>query len=252
MAKLLLPLFIAAAKDDEALTDAARLLAKWDMVASPDSAGAALFYTALDNLVRDVLSDELGPDLYKVLVTSHHTWPARVQTVLDKKSIFHNSVNSPQIQETWDVSYRRALAAAYAQLQRELGADTARWRWGDMHTIVNRHPLGTVSQLASDVNIGPFSNGGGPDTVWAAFFSPGSDDFATAADPVFRHVVDMAHPEKSWLALDTGNWGQPLSPHYADLNADWRNNRLIPGLMDRAEIEQNIEGVLVLKPVNLP
>ncbi len=252
LAKVMLPLFIAAAKDDEALGDARRILERWDMVASPQSAGAALFYSALDELIRDIFLDELGPDLFEMYVKFDYTYTPRLQIAMDKKSPWHDSVGSPNDHETWDVSYRRALAAAYARLQRDFGPDASTWTWGDILTVTATHPLGSVPELAGDLNLGPFPHGGGPDTVWAAFFSPGSGHFETTAGPVYRHVVDMARPEKSWLGLDTGNWGQPLSAHYADLNADWRENRLIPGLMDRSDIEQNVEGVLVLQPVNLP
>jgi penicillin amidase len=252
LARTAVPLFVAASKGEDALNDAKGILEKWNLFAGPNSAGAALFYTALDELIRDVLLDDLGPDLYQLLCATHQTWPQRWQIILDKNNRFHESSGVQNVREAWGVNYRRALTAAYARLQRQFGPDPTKWRWGDIHTITNWHPLGTVASLAGDVNIGPLPHGGGPDTVWAAFFSPGAGTFESGSGPVYRHVVDMAHPEKSWLALDTGEWGQPLSPHYADMNAEWRENHLLPGLMDRADIEQNVEGVLVLQPVTLP
>lgn len=251
LAKRFVPLFVQAAKADQALTDARLVLERWDGVAEPESSGAALLYMAIDHLVRVVLLDELGPDLLDVVCSFHHTYPSRMQIVLDKNSPFHDSVNSRQ-RETWEDSYRRALSGAYAELQRLYGADPYQWRWGDLHKVSWNHPLGGQPRLAEYLNIGPFPHGGGPDTVWAAFFSPGTAHFNANAGPAYRHVVDMARPEKSWLLIDTGNWGQPLTDHYDDLNEEWRHNRLVPGLLDRETIELNVEGVLLLTPVQLP
>ena len=248
----LVPLFIEAARQDEALTDARLMLERWNRVAEPDSAGAAVFYTAYDLLVRMVVEDETGPDLFNAMTRYHYTWEPLLEIVKDKKSPFHNSVRSKG-KESWDISYRRALSAAYAQLQITLGPDPGVWTWGKLHAVTCKHMLGGQKGLAEAVNVGPYSNGGGPDTVWQEFFYPGSGSYATRGGPVFRHVVDMAAPAKSWLVLDTGNWGQPLTRHYSDLHRDyWRHSELAPGYLDREDIEAAVEGVLMLEPVALP
>jgi len=251
LAKRFLPLFIQAAKGDEALTEARLILERWDRKTSVDSAGAALFYLAVDRLVQKVVEDDIGPDLYRIYSHFFQTYGARMQVVLDKKHPFQDSLRSQGV-ETWEINYRRALSAAYAQLQRDQDPDPHNWQWGRMHTVTNKHTLGCIPALAEALNLGPYPHHGSIDTPWAAATLIGSNNFDTFFGPTFRHIVDMARPQRSWLVIDTGNWGQPLTGHYADLHEYWATNQLVPGLMDRADIEMNVEGVLLLAPVDLP
>lgn len=250
-AEQFVPLFVEAAKRDAALTDARIVLERWDRQAAPDSPGAALFYVAMDQLTRELLLDDLGPDLFSAFTHTHLTNGIAAALARDKHSVFHDAAGSKVVDE-WDLTYRRALSAAFAKLQRDLGPDATLWRWGDVHTLTLSHALGGEAALATSVNIGPFPIGGASDTVWASFFNLGSGDFATNAGPAYRHIVDMADPARSWLVLDSGNWGWPLTEHYDDMNKMWRQNELARGLMDRADIEENILGVLVLEPAKLP
>jgi len=250
-AKRFKPLFIAAAKGDEALTDARLVLARWDDVAAAASAGAALFSVALDHLMRAVMADEMGEDLFFQLTHSQFSHGILTEIAMNKKSPLHDSVKSKR-KETWELSYRRALSAAYAELQRRLGPDPSLWRWGALHTMTARHPLGGDTRLAGDLNLGPHPFGGGSDTVWASFYSVGANDYDTNCGPVYRHVVDMARPHHGWFVLDSGNWGQPLTEHYDDLHELWLANKLIPGYLNREDIQDNVAGVLTLAPVDLP
>jgi penicillin amidase len=251
MAADFVPLFVQAAKDDEALTDARVLLDRWDKNATEDSAGAALFYVAMHELVRKIFADELGPDLYAACTATDQTVGPMLQIARDKKHPFHDSVKSPSA-EKWAVTYRRALSAAYARLQRELGADPQAWKWGALHTMTSRHPLGSEKAIAASVNIGPHPHGGGPDTVWVAGFRVGHGDVRADEGPAYRHIVDLADPAHAWVVLDTGNWGQPLTKSYTDLHDLWRQNLLAQALLNRADIEEQILGVLTLEPAQLP
>lgn len=242
-----IPLFSEAALGDESLADAVRLLQEWDRVSAAESAGAALFHTAMDELIRLMLADELGPDLYHSYVTKSITSGMPQTIALNKASLFHDNVNT-EVVETWQDTYNLALAGAYQRLQQELGSDPHQWQWGKLHTQINQHPLGAEKSLADSINLGPAPIGGASDTIWASFIQYGSCVFPTGAGPAFRHIVDLRYPERSWMVLDTGNWGQPLTAHYADLHELWRRNELAPVFMNRADIEKHVLGVLILEP----
>jgi penicillin amidase len=245
------PWFIAAAKGDESLTDARIVLEQWDREAAADSAGAALFYAAMDELLHKLLAEHLGPDLYKAFVNCNQAGYAALQIAADKNSYFHSLPRS-KATGAWDLTYRRALSAAYARLQREYGADPKKWRWGEMHRLTIAHPLGGEAKIAASLNIGPTEASGATDTVWASHFEMGDGGFTPRSGPAYRHIVDLASPERSWIVLDTGEWGQPLTEHYADLHELWQRNDLAPGLLNRADIEENVGGSLILEPAKLP
>jgi len=243
-----LPLFGDAALGDESLADAIRILQEWNGVSEANSAGAALFHTAMDELVRLMLSDELGPDLFHAYAFSHTTSGMPLTIALDKESPFHDNLGTPQI-ETWQDSYNLALLAAYQKLQQDLGPDPRQWRWGAIHTLTLQHTLGGEKALAEAVNLGPLPMGGASDTIWASFIHYGQGRFTAQVGPAFRHIVDLRYPERSWMTLDTGNWGQPLTEHYADLHELWKRNELAPVFLNRTDIERHVLGVLILEPV---
>ena len=54
--------------------------------------------------------------------------------------------------------------------------------------------------------------------------------------------------DRSLAVLPGGESGIPASPHYADLMGLWLDGRYHPLLMDREEIDDAVEGRLVLNP----
>ena len=128
-----------------------------------------------------------------------------------------------------------------------LGDDPTSWRWGRLHTITFRHALGRGSRLlARYFDRGPFAVPGHTSTVNKMEFDEA--DFEVRDGPSMRQITDLGDLERSLAVLPMGQSGIPASPHYDDMLPLWLSGGYHPFTMDRANIEKNVEGRLVLEP----
>ncbi|HTJ63943.1 MAG TPA: penicillin acylase family protein [Alphaproteobacteria bacterium] len=130
-----------------------------------------------------------------------------------------------------------ALDDAVAALGKTYGDDMGSWRWGKAHRA------SLTSQLFGSVPLlgGLFDAGlpapGGADTVNRAAW--GRTDGVTFTDmhgPGFRGVFDLSNLDASKMVIASGESGNPLSPHYADLSVRWRNGEGITLSGTEAEV----------------
>ena len=93
-------------------------------------------------------------------------------------------------------------------------------------------------------------SGGEKETVKAGVFDLADEEHPLAQNhgAGYRAVYDLGYPERSVFVISTGQSGNPLSSHYEDYAEPWRNGRHLPMLMDRARIEEDPLGTLVLTP----
>jgi penicillin amidase len=139
-----------------------------------------------------------------------------------------------------------ALRLGLAELEKLLGPDLARWRYGLAHQARFRHDLGRDLGVSAweppptpvDGDAGTPS-GGGSRLPWNRWVTHG---------PVLRHLVDLAVPESSFVVLPPGNSGDPRSPHARDLLARWAQHGDVPLYLSWERIEAAKETALTLRP----
>jgi penicillin amidase len=66
----------------------------------------------------------------------------------------------------------------------------------------------------------------------------------------YRQVIDLSGPTNDRFMLATGQSGHFLSPHYADLLADWQAVRCRPTYFDRAALDAKKWATLWLRPAS--
>jgi penicillin amidase len=138
----------------------------------------------------------------------------------------------------------QSLDAAAAEATKLLGDDTARWRWGALHTITFRHPLANSLARQTVFNLGPVERGG---DGYVPNSTSGSG-YNQASGASYRHVLDMANWDRSVFTSTPGQSGQPGSPHYGDLLPLWENHEYAPLVFSREAVEQNTKHKLLLEP----
>ncbi|MGZ7226820.1 penicillin acylase family protein, partial [Streptococcus pyogenes] len=72
--------------------------------------------------------------------------------------------------------------------------------------------------------------------------------FTQTHGPGYRAVFDLTPDAGGWFIHGTGQSGNLLSPRYSDYLERWRDNRMVPVRMTRAEAEQGSLGTLTLRP----
>jgi penicillin amidase len=126
-----------------------------------------------------------------------------------------------------------------------------RWRWGDLHQISFRHPVGLgvpILDRLLQLSRGPYPIGGDADTVAQAGVDPWNPFSATAYSASYRQVFDTGDWDRGVFILPTGQSGHPASPHYADMVSAWRNGEYRPLPFSPQAVRDQAEETIQLTP----
>jgi penicillin amidase len=192
-------------------------LVSWDGVLTVDSSAAAIYEMWIAALPSAVFGPELG---------------ARVNLGTTLKSL--ETDPNPK-------ALLSALDVAIAGLEERLGKDRETWSWGRLHHVQFRHPVPGVP------GAGEFSRPGDANTVNATS-GPGLLQTGGAS---YRQIIDLSDWDKSVMTNTPGESGNPESPHYADLAADWSAGRYHPMPFSRKAVEAATTQRLTLTPLPL-
>jgi penicillin amidase len=121
-----------------------------------------------------------------------------------------------------------AIEAAVADVTPTQGADPAAWRWGAAHPARFEHALlRFVPGLGALTRIATPSAGDGETVNRAGLRAEPGGIFANVHGAGFRGVFDLADPGGAFAIIATGQSGHPMSPHWADQLARWRDGALL-------------------------
>jgi penicillin amidase len=246
LAAELLAAFAAAPPPQPIDAAALALLEGWRGEMDADSAPAAVFAVFYKHLFHEVFDDELGTETTDALrVKGNFSGPMLRAVLSGAAEGWLDRADTAPREGRADI-LRAAFRKAVRELERRLGDKPAEWRWGRLHRLTLRHPLGRSFPLSVLFNLGPFPLGGHAETVAKAQFT--DDDYAVYWGPSLRMVTELGHPERALAVLPGGQSGIPASAHYDDLAGLWRTGRMHPLLMEREDIAPLAEGRLMLLP----
>lgn len=183
--------------------DAVRQLLDWDATLTTGSAAAALYEVWMARLPAALFGKELGARV-------------DVQATLEK---LEAGAQEQGLTASFD--------AAIAELEKLLGADRRSWSWGRLHQVRFRHPIPGVA------GAGEFARPGDANTVNAT----GGSGFLQTAGASYRQIIDLSDWDRSVMTNTPGESGDPRSPHYADLAADWAAGKYHPMPFTRRAVE---------------
>ncbi|MBN6775468.1 penicillin acylase family protein [Pseudomonas granadensis] len=199
-----------------------RLMA-FDGKLSPTSADAALYELFLQESMKQIFLDELGPQsspAWKAFVANGDTsYAAQADHLLGREdSPFWDDVRTPQKEDKAQI-LARSLAAAISAGDSQLGGDHRAWQWGKLHSYQWSNANGQTVR-------GPLAAGGDHTTLNTAAFAWGQD-FATTRAPSMRFIVDFGQAEPLMGQNGTGQSGNPLSPSYLNGIDAWLKGQYI-------------------------
>lgn len=137
-----------------------------------------------------------------------------------------------------------ALHAAKAELEKQFGADPAKWSWGQLHTIRFRHALDRLPG-AESFDLGPLARPGDGYTVDATSFD---DSWEQKGGASYREILDTGDWDHSVAVNPPGQSGQPGSAHYADLMPLWDAGHYFPLKYSPQSVESVTAERLTLLP----
>jgi penicillin amidase len=228
-----------------AVRNAARMLGEWDREVRPESRGAAVYEVFLDELVRALLSDDLGEDLSLYLNTKGY---GIEDEILDRPdSPLWDRKDTAEL-ETPSQILESALANAMDICAKRMGRNPARWSWGRLHGYSFKHPGATNRLFAMLLNRGPFPAPGDDNTVNVSWCLAARGSYDATTIPSMRMIAAPSDPDGLWLAGPLGQSGQPGHPHYDDLMKISIAGDLIPVPLTATGVRRVAKESLVLAP----
>ncbi len=223
------------------------ILGKWDFAHGKGSTGAAIFQVLCDNLLKRILTDELGDDNFHVFCMCTDHWNFLKYVIGNPASPYWDDCTTSTVETRTDMTLR-ALDDTIDILTRKLGPDMTKWAWGAIHTIEFKHPFGYAPLLGRIFNIGPFPAAGGAQLVNNMLYARGEPPYSVVAGPSTRRLIDFADPEHSLTVLPTGNGGNFMGTHYSDqaplfMTGQYREPHFTP-----KEIRKHQESAMKFRP----
>jgi penicillin amidase len=215
------------------------LLRGWDGNVRADSAAAAVFEVWFTNHLRRSVVQAVLPPAATARVGGGDA--SRVLEVLEG----HGS---------WLTKERRdrilvdSLTNALAEIEKRIGADPARWQWGQLHHAVFEHPL--AARVDADVRkrltVGIWPISGSNFTPMATSYR--ATNYQLTGGASFRMVADVGNWDASVAINTPGQSGDPASPHYRDLAPLWVEGRYFPLSYSRQAVEKAAKTRFELTP----
>ena len=202
-----------AAKAREAFS---RLMA-FDGKLSPTSTDAAIYQLFLQESMKQIFLDELGPQsspTWKAFVANGtRSYSAQADHLLGREdSPFWDDVRTPA-KEDKPAILARSLAAAISAGESQMGGDRRAWQWGKLHRYEWKDARANTVRTAT-------AAGGDQSTLNAAAYAWGQD-FNVTRVPGMRLIVDFAQAEPLLAQNGTGQSGNPASPNYLNNIDPW-------------------------------
>ncbi len=229
----ILPVLESHESENELFDTAISYLRNWDFTYSPSETAASIMDVFLLELTRNVLEDELGPDVYDAFI-NYSGQPVRVITRLlrDGSSLFDN-INTEQT-ETMRIQIIAGMEEALEYLVEARGPEPIEWRWEQIHTLTLKAPLfGEAAENESApvalklivdniLNKGPFPAGGHSHSINNGEYR-WTNPYDMVLGPSIRRIVDFSDLSSTLSILPTGQSGNPLSQYYGDQTESWLN-----------------------------
>ena len=247
-ARELMPLLLAAEPASARGKAVRERMRRWDLRMRRDSPEPLIYAAWLRQMMRAIAADELGP----TFEAYGRSRPGFVLSVLTRNRHWCDDVATPA-RESCAGRISHALEMALDEIARMQGEDVDRWCWGSAHRAEFVHRvfahlplLGRIAQLGIETD-------GGNDTVNRGLTAGnGPNPFAHTHGAGYRAVYDLSDLSLSRFVIATGQSGNPLSPHYADMLERWRDGGHVERAAGRDAARERAESVLTLAPQQQP
>jgi penicillin amidase len=217
-----------------------QLLKSWDFDYSAESAEAMLFEVFYIEMLRALLWDEIGEDLYNQLLQDDILGTYIIDKMVSGKpnSWCDDIITSDKIEDFSD-NINLAFVNAIEWLETNFGPDPENWKWGKHHQVSFKHPLGSVKFLNKVFKLerGPYPAGGSYHTVCPYSYHL-ENPFAADHGASERHIFDLSDWDRSLTVIPTGSSGIPASDFYCNQSEMYINMEYHADPFSRETVEK--------------
>lgn len=217
------------------------ILKSWDYQAEVDSVAMTLFSSLYRHSILLAMADKLSPETAKLFLRQRYSTNTVDAWFTKKDHLIWDDPTTPDLVETRTERVFQAFLKLQKEIDENFDGDLSRAQWGEVHYHQPMHPFGGKA-LTSFMNLQKIPMAGSIDTIWKAQFDMSQEErpFKNIAGAAFRFTVDLAEPHKARFAIDTGQSGWPLSPHYDDFYKVWAAGELFEPLTASPDLERTL------------
>lgn len=207
---------------------------KWDGNVSADSPVAPIVSQMRLAFRSKILAAALGPELVR-----NYQW-SNFDTTLDRILTTRPAGWLPKEFSSYEDLLKACHDEAIANLTKNLGADPAKWTWGDVAKARFPHPLASAPLIGTQFAVQPVPQNGTGGLIGATV--------NVGSGVSMRLIADPGDWDKTQQGIAMGQSGLPKSPHWNDQLADWRavTPREFP--FTAAAVAKATKQTLVLEP----
>jgi len=242
------PLKELSTSTSEKTKKAAQILQSWKADFDKESIAATIYMKLVYVYLENTLKDEMGAILFSEFLNTHIQKRTINHLIENKNSIWWDNIHTTSVVETKKEILRAVFDQSLFELEAQLGTNIEEWKWGKVHTLEHKHPMGEVALFRSFLNVGPFEVHGANEVINNLQFKIDSTAiYPVRSGPSTRRVIDFSDIENSKAIIPTGQSGNPFSKHYKDQTQKYLNGEFFNMLLQKQEIE-NLQDHLILSP----
>ena len=248
MAKKIAPVMSRVLLEHEDTKKMGQLLAEWDFVDSSDKAAPTVFQATYREFALLVYADELGDDLARAMLNNWYFWQERLQKmVLENKSPWFDNLKTSDKKETRDDLFHQAALNTANNLESTLGADPAKWVWGNVHRHEFVSPIRRSGPGSEWLGGGSHPVDGSGETLYRGIYDF-NEPYKIIVSASLRMVADLGDPDKILAVLPGGVTGRQFDPHTTDQVKSFMDGSKAYWWFSDKAIKEHTKNTLTLNP----
>ncbi len=189
--------------------------------------------------LEKTMKDEMGATYFNQFLNTHLQKRAVNFLIPNECSIWWDDIGTTEMETRAEI-LKAVFFQSIFDLEQQLGKNISDWKWGRVHQLEHKHPMGEVAVLRKFFNIGPFEVDGGNEVLNNLNYAIDSTGvYNVKGGASTRRVIDFSNIENSRAILPTGQSGNPFSKHYKDQAEKYVEGAYVPMLINEKQVRKS-------------
>jgi penicillin G amidase len=219
------------------ILQAIKILENWNGSTNTNEIAPTIYNKWVYFYLKNTFEDELGVDNFNNFLGTHIMKQVIANQSQNVTSVWWDNILTKNKKETQQEIISLSFQQTILSIEKQQGNNVSNWKWGKIHTLEHKHPLGQVAVLSKLFNVGTFEVSGSNEVINNMIFSySNSERSSVNAGPSTRRIIDFSNIENCLSILPTGNSGNPMSKHYNDQAKMYTEGKFRKMKMNKEEI----------------
>ncbi|WP_428224462.1 penicillin acylase family protein [Flavobacterium sp.] len=228
--------------------EALAVLKNWKGSNSTQDVAPTIYNKWMYFYLKATFQDEMGELGFKQFLKTHVMKQCIDNQSRIANSLWWDNVNTKNVKENRSAILTQSFKETIVNLTGQLGNTVTEWKWGKVHQVEYKHPIGSLALFRPFFNVGMFEAPGSNEVINnVMYYFTDADHYDISAGPSTRRIIDFSDIENSMSILPTGQSGNPMSKHYNDQAQMYIDGKFRKMKMNRKEIEA-ASTKLIFKP----